>query len=163
MAIVSMTEAAELAGVSRGTLYNRIKRGELSRSGEGIDTSELMRVFGPINRPPADTSVEQLTSAVDTVDASTDVSAHADSAQSVQLNTLLNAQLAAAERERLWLHELVEAERRRLDERERELTEARARLDERESYWSDKLTQVQALLPAPEPVTVKRRRFLGIF
>ncbi len=159
MAIVSMTEAAELAGVSRGTLYNRIKRGELSRSGEGIDTSELMRVFGPINRPQADTSVEPLTSAVDTAD----VTAHADTASSVQLNTLLNAQLAAAERERLWLHELVEAERRRLDERERELAEARARLDERESYWSDKLTQMQALLPAPEPATVQRKRFLGIF
>ncbi len=73
----------------------------------------------------------------------------------------MNAQLAAAERERLWLHELVDAERRRLDERERELAEARARLDERESYWSDKLTQMQALLPAPEPV--RRKRFLGIF
>lgn len=42
MAIVSLSEAAELAGVSRGTLYNRLKRGELSRSGDGIDTSELM-------------------------------------------------------------------------------------------------------------------------
>ena len=84
MAFVSMTEAAELAGVSRGTLYNRSKRGELSRSGEGIDTSELMRVFGPINRPQADTSVEPLTSAVDTAEASIDVSAHAATAASVQ-------------------------------------------------------------------------------
>lgn len=161
MAIVTMTEAAELAGVSRGTLYNRLKRGELSRSGDGIDTSELMRVFGPINRPQADTPVEHLTSAVDTADTSVDVSAHADTASSVQLTAVLTAQLAAAERERDWLHELVEAERARAVAREQELAEARARLDAREDYWSDKLTQVQALLPAPEPV--RRKRFLGIF
>ena len=48
MAIVTITEAATLAGVSRGTLYNRLKEGVVSRSGEGIDTSELLRVFGPL-------------------------------------------------------------------------------------------------------------------
>ena len=161
MAIVSLTEAAELAGVSRGTLYNRLKRGELSRSGEGIDTSELMRVFGPINRPQANAPVEHLTSAVDTAEASIDVSAHADRVQNDQLNTLLHSQLAVAERERDWLKGLVEEERARARAREQELVEARARLDAREDYWSDKLIQVQALLPAPEPV--RRKRFLGIF
>ncbi len=163
MAIVSLTEAAELAGVSRGTLYNRLKRGVLSRSGDGIETSELMRVFGPINRPPGDTAVEQVTSAVDTADTSVDVSAHAETASRVQLNTLLNAQLAAAERERDWLRTLVEAERARASAREQELAEARARLDAREDYWSEKLIQVQALLPAPVTEPVRRKRFLGLF
>ena len=161
MAIVSLTEAAELAGVSRGTLYNRLKRGELSRSGEGVDTSDLMRVFGPINRPQADAPVEHQSSAADVTDASIDVNEHADTATSVQLNTLLHHQLEAAERERDWLKGLVEEERARASAREQELAEARARLDAREDYWSDKLTQVQALLPAPEPV--RRKRFLGIF
>ena len=161
MAIVSLTEAAELAGVSRGTLYNRLKRGELSRSGDGIDTSELMRVFGPINRPQTDTGGEHRASAADTGDASIDVNEHADRVQLNTLNTVLNTQLAAAERERDWLKGLVEEERARVAAREQELAEARARLDAREDYWSDKLTQVQALLPAPEPV--RRKRFLGIF
>ena len=48
MTIVSITEAAKLAGVSRGTLYNRLKEGALSRSGDGIDTSGLLCVFGPL-------------------------------------------------------------------------------------------------------------------
>jgi len=163
MAIVSMTEAAELAGVSRGTLYNRIKRGELSRSGEGVDTSELMRVFGAINRPQANTPVEQSVSAVDTRKASIDVNEHRFEHSSVQLNTVLNTQLAAVERERDWLRTLVEEERTRARVREQELSEARARLDTREDYWSDKLTQVQALLPAPDSEPVRRKRFLGLF
>lgn len=158
MAIVTMTEAAELAGVSRGTVYNRVKRGELSRSGEGIDTSELMRVFGPISRPQAELPGEHLSSAADTP---IDVTEHTETASSVQLTVVLNTQLAAAERERLWLRELVEAERKRTAERELELRDVRERLDERERYWSDKLTQMQALLPAPAPV--RRKRFLGIF
>jgi chromosome segregation ATPase len=46
--IVSVTSAAKLAGVSRTTIYEKIKAGELSRTGEGIDTAELLRVFGEL-------------------------------------------------------------------------------------------------------------------
>jgi len=53
MAIVSVSEASRLAGKSRTTLQKYIKQGKLSKcTGEngikGIDTSELMRVFGNI-------------------------------------------------------------------------------------------------------------------
>lgn len=161
MAIVSITEAAELAGVSRGTLYNRIKSGELSRSGDGVDTSELMRVFGPLSRIQSTKADEHPLTADTGADASLDASEQPLPAADVQLTTLLANQLEIVERERVWLRELVEAERQRTADRERELSETRAKLDERELYWSDKLTSLQALLPAPEPT--RRKRFLGLF
>lgn len=51
MAYVSLSEAARLAGISRSTLYERIKNGQLSttRSHNGkptVQISELIRVFG---------------------------------------------------------------------------------------------------------------------
>lgn len=49
MAFISITEAAQLADVSRGTIYNKIKSGELSRTSDGIDTAELARVFGSLS------------------------------------------------------------------------------------------------------------------
>ncbi len=50
-AYVSLSEAARLAGISRSTLYERIKKGELStiRNHHGkpmVQISELIRVFG---------------------------------------------------------------------------------------------------------------------
>ena len=48
MAILSITAAAKAAGVSRTTIYEKIKDGELSRTPEGIDTAELLRVFGEL-------------------------------------------------------------------------------------------------------------------
>lgn len=51
MAIVSISEAARLAGVGRATLYRRIDDGTISTvqnhdGSRGIDTSEILRVFG---------------------------------------------------------------------------------------------------------------------
>jgi len=48
MAIVSISEAARLIGKSRATVHRNIETGKLSRTpdGKGIDTSELLRVFG---------------------------------------------------------------------------------------------------------------------
>lgn len=56
MASHTVTEAAELAGVTRRTIYRYIKAGKLSASvtsGDGtvIDTSELLRVFGSLSQP----------------------------------------------------------------------------------------------------------------
>ena len=53
MTILSMTQAAQQAGISRSTLYRNIKQGRLSVTTQangtrGIDTSELQRCFGPL-------------------------------------------------------------------------------------------------------------------
>ena len=58
MTILSMTQAAQQAGISRSTLYRAIRQGRLSVTKQasgtrGIDTAELLRVFGPLQ---ADTS-----------------------------------------------------------------------------------------------------------
>ncbi|WP_241627667.1 helix-turn-helix domain-containing protein [Rosenbergiella epipactidis] len=54
MALVSISEAARLTGKSRTTVQSYIKCGKLTKcaGGDGskkIDTSELLRVFGPFN------------------------------------------------------------------------------------------------------------------
>lgn len=57
MAIVSISEAARLAGVGRATLYRRIDDGTISTvqnhdGSRGIDTSEILRVFGCLQATP---------------------------------------------------------------------------------------------------------------
>lgn len=58
MAIVSISEASRLSGRSRAALYRSFKSGELSKSAlpdgsPGVDTSELMRVYGALQGPGA--------------------------------------------------------------------------------------------------------------
>lgn len=48
MALVSKAKAAKLAGVSRTTIHRYVTDGKLSMTGEQVDTSELMRVFGSL-------------------------------------------------------------------------------------------------------------------
>jgi hypothetical protein len=48
MALVSISEAARLTGKSRATIHRRAKAGKLSIQGSKVDTSELIRVFGPL-------------------------------------------------------------------------------------------------------------------
>ena len=53
MPILTITEAAKAAGISRPTLYRRIKSGQLSTARhsdgtKGVDSSELVRVFGTL-------------------------------------------------------------------------------------------------------------------
>ena len=55
MAILTPTQAAKAAGIGRSTLYRYLNEGKLSatqlpRGGRGIDTAELERVFGPLER-----------------------------------------------------------------------------------------------------------------
>jgi hypothetical protein len=49
MALVSKAKAAKLAGVSRTTIHRYVTDGKLSMTGDQIDTSELLRVFGSIS------------------------------------------------------------------------------------------------------------------
>ena len=55
MPILTVTEATKAIQRSRATLYRHIKKGELSAhqqpdGSKGIDTSELIRVFGPLHQ-----------------------------------------------------------------------------------------------------------------
>ena len=76
--LVTITEAARLAGVSRQTLYKKLGNGTLSASVDrhgdrAIDTSELLRVFGelkdkqPLTRP-VDVSTSTILHGVDDKD-----------------------------------------------------------------------------------------------
>lgn len=54
MSIVSITQASKLTGKSRQTLYKHINSGQLSLStdingSKGVDTSELLRIYGTLN------------------------------------------------------------------------------------------------------------------
>ena len=46
--MLSVTEAAKAAGCARSTIYDKLKSGELSKTADGIDTAELLRVFGEL-------------------------------------------------------------------------------------------------------------------
>jgi len=53
MALVGVTQASKITGKSRATIYRKMKKGDLSYATDGetealIDTSELIRVFGPL-------------------------------------------------------------------------------------------------------------------
>ncbi|MGN7613997.1 helix-turn-helix domain-containing protein [Magnetococcales bacterium HHB-1] len=53
MSTLNITQAAKAAGVSRNTLYKKIKKGKIStitdrKNGRVIDVSELVRVFGEL-------------------------------------------------------------------------------------------------------------------
>ena len=55
MTLLTLTQAAKTAGIARSTLYRAIRKGRLSvvsqpNGSKGIDTSELQRVFGPLQR-----------------------------------------------------------------------------------------------------------------
>lgn len=65
MALVSVSEAARLAGKSRTTLHRLIKTGELStckgeRNKRLIDTSELLRVFSQLSLAETEQSEQQV-------------------------------------------------------------------------------------------------------
>lgn len=49
--LVSKSKAAKLAGVSRTTIHRYVTDGKLSMTGDQIDTSELIRVFGSLTAP----------------------------------------------------------------------------------------------------------------
>lgn len=101
MALVNVTEAARLAGVSRPTLYRRMESGKLSftldaNNERRVDTAELLRVFGKLR--DADTPT-------DGTEKPTDVTVDADMVE------LLKAQLVhEQERSRRLMELLADAQ-----------------------------------------------------
>lgn len=73
MAKVSISEAARLTGKSRTTLHRLIKTGELStchgaRNARMVDVSELLRVFGSLDKPSPEQESLQVGGQSDTGD-----------------------------------------------------------------------------------------------
>ena len=106
MALISISEAAKLAGIARSQLYSQyINQGliSLSRDERGrprIDTSELLRVFGAISLEPDRTDRTPETVLTRTGQ---------DKQNQQALIALLTEQLAEAkEREKFYQHQLTQ-------------------------------------------------------
>lgn len=114
MAILTLTQAARAVGVARSTIYRAIRSGRLSATNQpdgsrGVDTAELMRVYGPLQGDMVRNAPED--------DA-----------------PLLRARIEALERENVLLREMVQASRDEVQasrERESKLIDAvpKARLE----------------------------------
>ena len=67
MTLLTLTQAAKTAGIARSTLYRAIRNGRISvvsqpNGSKSIDTSELQRVFGPLQsttKPPGQNDAPQ--------------------------------------------------------------------------------------------------------
>ena len=63
MTILNVTEAAKAVGVGKATIYRRLKDGTLTASkrfdgSKGVDTAELIRVFGELKSQSDENLVE---------------------------------------------------------------------------------------------------------
>ena len=139
MAKLNLTQAAQAAGIARGTLYRHIKDGKVTceenDNGERvIDTSELLRAYGKLNSDE--------TSQGDVQDAEVEQHETPRDSQLIQQETKFLRQR---------VNEL-EQDREERKEREKELRDTIGKQQDTISR------QQQALLPAP-----KKRGFFGLF
>ena len=112
MPILTITDAAKAAGISRPTLYRRIKSGQLStvrqpNGTKGIDSAELLRVFGTL-RTITDHIVSNGHQETDKVLHERIKGLTRESELLLRENELLRTQLANAENEKDRLLELLE-------------------------------------------------------
>ena len=112
MPILTITEAAKAAGISRPTLYRRIKSGQLSTvkqpdGTKGVDSSELVRVFGVL-QAVTDHSVKIEHHEIEDVLHERIKGLVRESELLLRENELLRTQLANAENEKIRLLRLLE-------------------------------------------------------
>ena len=120
MSLLSITEAARAADVSRRTIQRSIQSGRLSAAttatGErAIDTAELLRVFGPLRHVSSDTPAS-MSRPVATNDAPNDTL--------TMLVEVLRDQLQQAQQEKARLLAMLEAEQQARRELETKLLPA---------------------------------------
>jgi len=133
---LSVTDASRKVGVSRRTIYEQIRRGEINRTSAGIDTIQTGQPTTlPETSPTA--SIEKTVQQAGTVE-------------------LLVRELE-------WNKELLEQTNqlmaRQLAEQRALIADQARRLDEKDHFWARQVEIAQSLLPAPTP----RKKFLGIF
>ncbi len=160
-----------MAGVSRQTMYDKIKSGELDRTPDGIELQELIRVY-PNLKPLANlklkavkkSSPKQASPAV----ASPAIGVEPDIAlsdEAIQEATQSSGTVELLIRELEWNKELLEKTNQQMakqlaDQRAMIADQAR-RLDEKDRFWARQIEIAQSLLPAPEPQ--RRRKIFGLF
>ena len=157
MRYLSQTKAAKLAGVSRGTIANRIEEGVLSATPDGIDPADLARVFPEIDGALVDHFLA--TGEVSRDDRPKDPPTPTSSPATDRSSPVAAGDSAAVAEHVAWLRELVDDQRAALARKDRELHEAGERLHEaeeraerREATWLRQLDALTTkLLPAPEP------------
>lgn len=117
MPLLTISAAAEAAGVNRRTLQRAIADGRLSVSRDaqgkrGVDPAELFRVF-PAPPAPATVTATGTATAAATPPTTPEPGKPATAARllSVAAFEALSAQLAAATEREAWLRSLLEAER----------------------------------------------------
>jgi len=158
MTIVTVTGAARLARVSRGTIYNKIESGELSKGPEGIDTTELLRVFGTLHDVSTDVKTSKKTNVSDDSSALSGVMAR----QNDDFTKGLLEQLEQAASDKEWLRELAEKREKQALAAQERLDQTIERHDKERQTWADRLDEMQKRLPAPEDFVPKKKWF-GIF
>ena len=146
MRYLSQTQAAKLAGCARRTIANRIDAGVLSVTPDGIDPSELVRVFPAITGD----ALEHFAATGDVLVEPTPDTAHATRTGSPATSTGDTAVIAA---HATWLQGLVDEQRATIARKDAELRDALADAEERaarrEAALSRQIDQLTALLPAP--------------
>ncbi len=120
MSLLTFSEAARTAGVSRRTIQRSIQSGRLSAATtatgkRAIDTAELLRVFGPLRHAPSDmpASMSQPVATNDTPDDAM-----------IMLVEVLQDQLQQAQQEKARLLAMLEAEQQARRELETKLLPA---------------------------------------
>lgn len=152
MTLVTVTGAAKLARVSRGTIYNKIESGELSKGPEGIDTAELLRVFGTLH----DVSNDDKSASGDNVSDAKAKTTAVMARQNDEITQKLLEQLEEAASEKEWLREMLEKKESQLADRQRRLDEQIERHADERKNWAHQIESAQKLLPAPPNETELR-------
>ena len=148
--LLTVTEAAEAAGVARSTLYRAIESGELTRAPDKrIDVAELVRVYGELRHVPGEEG-----EGGDTVATSADATPEAAAAA---------VDAGARADEAAWLRSLVDRQQATIEAQARELRESEERAATERRGLLAQLDCMTLLLPAPEsePPRGFLRRVLG--
>lgn len=185
VAILKVSDASRMAGVSLESMCEKIVQGELKRTPEGIELNELIRVY-PSLKPLSNLKLREVKKrAQDKVDvdttlgailASDDAIASVDDQRPEEAGVSesaieqTKAQFGTVElliRELEWNKELLEQTNqlmaKQLADQRALIADQARRLDEKDRFWARQIEIAQSLLPAPAAAPVARKKFLGIF
>jgi len=139
----TLGSAARATGVSKSTIYRAVKSGKLSamRNEDGeyaIDPAELHRVYAPVAQRVEITGTEHHATPEDT----------GSNAGGLQADDHFS----------VWLRDLVDEQRRQIQEKDALIQNQMHMMEEKDAAWRMRLESLeQKLLPAPdsEPVLTK--------